>query len=418
MTLTYRSPVNRVINLFVLALSLTAWDAYALDAHDFRSCLQTSNTTCQLDSGTYYITTSTSLAPTNDNGPDYQPFVITGNNLTVEGTLNGTELATTLIRNDTSCTPACTYNLMSINGTSVTNLTVQDFIFDGNRSLWGSTLNCAASPPPGTVCPTYYIDLNLSNALPSSSYAILVTGSTFQNSPNYALETANDTAVTYSKFYSTFQSAIITYYMSGIGAYEDYFEASGGGAIALIATTTNSIQWNQFYWNHRECGDDNPGGQISIDYYSNYTTFNDNYLDGGWTSGHMLSGCYSQGVEVYGANQSILSNVITDHNSFGIAANGVSSLTLGAESGFSANQITSNGDSGIQIGDDEGGYYNCSTSITFGGDTIGGNTNYGIYDYEGSCSLALYNESGVTFSPNNSVSALNFVCNSGSVSCT
>jgi hypothetical protein len=306
---------------------------------------------------------------------------------------------------------------------SVNTATIENFIFDGNRSLWGSTLNCAPSPPPGTTClPTYYIDLNLSNSTPSTStsWPIEVTDCTFQNSPNYAVETASNTAVTYSYFYTTFLSPIIAYYSSGAGIYEDTFEGNGGGAVALVGASDAVVEWNQFYWNHSGCGDGNPGGQMSADAASSNVTFNNNWIDGGWSEGRMAAGCLSVGVEVYGPNNiSILSNQIQNHNWYGMTANSVSALTIGNEPGYAANNMVNNAYSGISIGNVNNTEL-CSTSVTFSTDVISGNGHYGIENDQGTgaCSLSLYGLSSVSFpSPYNSQGAYNFTCGSGGITC-
>lgn len=150
------TPTDRLVRKIyavipVLLVSLAAHCCFASGVAAFRACIATSNTTCQLNAGTYRITTSTTLAPINDSGPDYQPFVVSGTGDTITGTLSGSALATTLLRNDTSCTPACTYSLMSLQG-SVQSVTIENFIFDGNRYIWVSpSLNCSTPQPAGTV---------------------------------------------------------------------------------------------------------------------------------------------------------------------------------------------------------------------------------------------------------------------------
>jgi hypothetical protein len=132
----------------------------------------------------------------------------------------------------------------------------------------------------------------------------------------------------------------------------------------------------------------------------------------------MLPGCKSNGVEIYGANASdaILSNQIQNHNWYGITANGVSSLTVGNESGFAANQIVNNASSGLSIGDDLGV---CSTSITFSTDNISGNGAYGVENDQGTgtCSLSLSKLTSVSLS-GNKLGSYNFTCGSGGITCS
>ncbi|HEY1219991.1 MAG: right-handed parallel beta-helix repeat-containing protein [Bryobacteraceae bacterium] len=293
----------------VLVAPFTAQRGFAMTAQNFRCCLLTlNNTTCTLDPGTYYITNSTTLSPLGEPAEDaglyHQPFDVKGTGLIITGTLSGSNLATTLTRYDTT-----TPSLMYFEG-SVASTTVENFIFNGNNYLWGTgsvpPLNCSA-PYPNPHCANGFYDLNLTGARPSSQYAILVTDCDFQAAPNYALIAADDTAVTYSSFYWAFTGAMISYNISGTGVYEDYFSATGGGAVSLNGTTTASVQWNQFWDNHSLCGDGNPGGQVYADPGSSNVTINNNWIDGG---GYKARGCVSTGIEIYGSNDSILSNQI------------------------------------------------------------------------------------------------------------
>lgn len=392
------------VRILFLLLSCVSTCALASNVAGFRSCITSSSyTTCTLDPGTYYISSS---APINDSGPTYQPFVIMGNSLTVQGTLSGSSIATNLYRNDTS-----TGSLMSY-GSSINSGVIEYFFFDGNRSLWGSTLNCG---PTGTyVCPEYQ-DLDLYYTVATTEYAIEVTNCQFNSAPRYAVRLGNDSVVEWSSFYSNFDAAILSYGASNVGIYETYFTETGDSAVAIGAgASTASIQWNQFYYNDRECGDGSGGGQVEVDYTTSNVVINNNYFDGGWSEGYMLPGCYAQAVEIYGNNNSILSNTITNQNVEGIIANGVSNLTLGAESGYSANDVTSNARDGIQLGNDLG---TCSSSVTFSGDTFASNGLHGISVYQSGCSISIYGLSSVSFSPANTDGNTNFTCGSGGVTC-
>jgi hypothetical protein len=250
----------------------------------------------------------------------------------------------------------------------VTNITIRDFLFDGNRcGLFGGGLYnpCqgywpAACSPPNNPNQDY-IDLDL-NPLGQTQNVVVMAD--FQFAPNYSIELTNYTSVYYSWFPSNHNSPIAAHYAERPAVYpviqNNTFQDNGGSAIALSHASSVQIGWNYMSNNHKEMPvERNPGGQIFLGsgvapgsaIYRN--TLNGNNVDGscvGLGPGPGGPGMFTFGIEGHASGHWILGNVIWNHKASGIWYPGPPDGLYILEDGYGVgNNIQYNGLDGIEV---------------------------------------------------------------------
>jgi hypothetical protein len=316
------SPTRGIAMTFGNALALVTLisgllfvqSAGALSFPDFVQCLGASGyePVCKLDAGIYPVSQTISLGRSN---------------ITVEGTVLGSLLETTLQR-----APGFDGALISdVNaiGTTLKSITIRDLTFDGNRDA--------------NLSPYYAYNPDVSIFVVQK---LRVDNATFINSPNIGLALygagTGDVIVNQSYFGNpvvfgmwsdaTVDTTNITYldcaniqFVNNVILKNSVFENAGESG--LLAEVTNlQILGNVFTNNHSNTipfGDS--GGQIDLTVCAKNALISKNTFQNGSVS---PNGTVADGIELHGTNISLIDNTVKDNSGDGINMDGVQHILI------------------------------------------------------------------------------------------
>jgi hypothetical protein len=357
-----QSGIMRISLILGIAGLLFVQAAGALSFPDFVQCVGASGhaPVCKLDAGIYQVSETISLGRSN---------------ITIEGTVLGTLLETTLQR-----APGFEAALISdVNaiGTSLKSITIRDLTFDGNRAQ-----NAA---PYGSYDPD--VSIFVVNDL-------FFENSSFINSPSIGLGLygagAGDVVVDKSYFANpvvygmwsdalgdnsgiTYQDCATTMFVNNVIVEQSVFENAGESA--LLGEMTNvTISDNVFTNNHSNTTPfaDN-GGQIDLTVCTkNALIWKNTFQDGSASP----NGTTADGIELHGTYISVIDNTVKNNSGGGINMDGVQHVLISNSDAKTGS--FGNGHSGIEIA------HSSSTlrrteGITVDSAITTGNAQYGIW---------------------------------------
>jgi len=269
----------------------------AMNMVAFRDCIGFNYgghpTTCQLDPGIHQIT---------------QKLELRRSGITVRGTFTWSRSETTLKRGVAGLT-----SIMEA-VQPVYNVTIQDFLFDGNRALTGDLPGQAAEG---------YRDLYL-----GGWGSNIVVQADFVNAPGFGMTVAGSyTAIQYCNgTWGRIGTVWGGSSSSNVTIVGNIFENNGAGAVG-IASPISFIAWNSFYGNHRDFPYGESGGQLVLLEGGSYITVTDNWLDGAYIKGD--DGIkWTSGIEGYGSYHNFARNEAFHHSGQGLAFIGVQNVTI------------------------------------------------------------------------------------------
>jgi hypothetical protein len=279
----------------------------------FTTCIgpQGTGTVCQLDAGTYQISST---------------LFIGRSNITIEGSTATSPGATVLQR-----APGFTNTLLRDpypNG--LTSITVRDFTFDGNRAQNAATYS------------TYSPDVQI-----FTTASLLITNCDFINSPNFslALYGAGTSGVVVNNSY--FANAVISGFFSGpTGDHsgQDYTACSGEqfpdmviiagsrfegfGQNALYSSMTNAQIVNNYFTETYDfaIGPYIPaGGQIDLDPCTDHAAVVGNTFANGTPPPGAGN---TQGIELHGTDIAVVNNMVSQELNAGISIGGAANIFI------------------------------------------------------------------------------------------
>ena len=307
--------------------------ASALSFTDFVRCVGATghDPVCKLDAGIYPVSETISLGRSN---------------ITIEGTMLGTLLETTLQR-----APGFESALLSdVNaiGTTLKSITIRDLTFDGNQAQ--------------NTQPYYSYNPDVSIFVIND---LRIENSSFINSPNIGLGVygagAGDVLVDKSYFGNpvafgmwsdaigdnggiTYQQCATTQFVNNVTVQQSVFENAGESAL-VGEMTSLTISGNVFTNNHSNSipFDDN-GGQIDLTVCTENAVIQKNTFQDGSAS---PNGTTADGIELHGTHISVIDNIVKNNSGGGIFMDGVQHILI-SNSEPSTGSFA-NGQSGIEI---------------------------------------------------------------------
>jgi hypothetical protein len=336
--------------------------AGALSFPDFVRCVGASghDPVCKLDAGTYPVSETISLGRSN---------------ITIEGTVLGTQLETKLQR--APGFDSALISDMNAIGTTLKSIAISDLTFDGNRAQ--------------NTEPYYSYDPDVSIFVINDLH---IENSSFINSPNIGLGIygagAGDVVVDKSYFGNpvafgmwsdaigdnsgiTYQECAATQFVNNVTVEQSVFENAGESA--LVGEMTNvTISENVFTNNHsNSIPFDDSGGQIDLTVCTKNAVIRRNTFKDGSAS---PNGTTADGIELHGTYISVIDNTVKNNSGGGIFMDGVQHIRISNSDPTTGN--FGNGQSGIEIA------HSSSTLrptewITVDSAIATGNAQYGIW---------------------------------------
>lgn len=348
-----KATVSLALHLVILAGA--ARSVSGMDLNAFRFCISASGSgsVCQLDAhfgGPYLIS---------------YPLEVGRSFITVKGTFWTSRGDTTLQRSVASA-----YPIMKL-AAGVSNATIQDFTFDGNRALIGTLPGLQANN---------YIDLDLQGQFGNSS---VVVQADFKNAPGFSMTTAaHYTTMQYCNATGGRIAALQMNSGDNLTVYSNTLQSYGGGAVGVGAAGPVSISNNTFFNNHAEGPYGQPGGQVFVDgkdyqgscplgLCSNHVTIVNNWFDGNYATG----GGFTFAIEVYAINVlTVQGNEAFHHRASGYYI--IGSYCVRVTPGTSGYKVESNLIDGIEVKNLSG--YPNSTNLQIDQMTSISNSRYNV----------------------------------------